>query len=267
MTAQEGYCNTLYSKNMKWVISTHITPLVKNFIRKGFSYQRFYKQHKARHQRETHVQIHHAIREIFHLIYYILTHVTIGSWPSVKKIHLVTSMIFIFCSSPYTVEMSKVSSNTQGNLLSVRSCKIRKQVTSFQYTMAQNIHLHSKREEREHSEGRLVQDKTEAQQDRTSNPTALSQMHGASVSKGLGSPIPETSHTFLSLGTSIPYIQPPLRGRYLIALVFQHFVVSKCNPGFILTASRNGLSQSPYWVSVTPKHRCLQCLKPQTKNP
>lgn len=45
--------------------------------------------------------------------------------------------------------------------------------------MAQNIHLHSKREEWEHSEG-----KTEAQQDRTSNPTALSQMHGASASKG-----------------------------------------------------------------------------------
>ena len=45
--------------------------------------------------------------------------------------------------------------------------------------MPQNIHLHSKREEWEHSEG-----KTEAQQDRTSNPTALSQMHGASVSKG-----------------------------------------------------------------------------------
>lgn len=45
--------------------------------------------------------------------------------------------------------------------------------------MAQNIHLHFKREEWEHSEG-----KTEAQQDRTSNSTALSQMHGASVSKG-----------------------------------------------------------------------------------
>lgn len=197
MIAQEGYCNTLYSENMKWVISTHITPPMKNFIWKGFSYQRFYKQHKARHQRETHAHIHHPIREIFHLIYYTLTHVTIGSWSSMKKKHLVTSVIFIFCSSPYAVEMSKVSSNTQGNLLSLRSCKIRKQVTSFQYTMTQNIHLHSKREEREHSEGRLDQDKTEAQQDRTSNPTALSQMHGASVSKGLDSPIPETSHTSL----------------------------------------------------------------------
>lgn len=85
--------------------------------------------------------------------------------------------------------MSKVSSNTQGNILSVRSCKIRKQVTSFQHTMAQNIHLHSKREEREHSEGRLGQDKTEAQQDRTLNPTAVSDAWGFSF-QGFREPYP-----------------------------------------------------------------------------
>lgn len=267
MTAQEGSCNILYSKNMKWVISAHITLPMKNFIRKGFSYQRFYKQHKARHQRETHVQIHHATWESFHLIHYILTHVTIGSWSSVKKMHLVTSVIFIICSSPYTVEMPKASSNTQGNLLSVRSCKIRKQVTPFQYTMAQNIHLHSKREEREHSEGRLDQDKTEAQQDRTSNPTALSRMHGASVSKGLDNPIPETSHRSL-FGYFYSIYTATSCGRYLTALVFQHLVKNATQALPLQLHAMDSHSLHTGFLSLLNIDACNNAkLKPQTKNP
>ena len=42
---------------------------------------------------------------------------TIGSWSSMKKINLVTSMILIVCNSPYTVQMFKVLSDAQDNHL------------------------------------------------------------------------------------------------------------------------------------------------------
>lgn len=94
----------------------------------------------------------------------ILTQVTIGSGSSMKKMYLVISMILIVCNSTYNVQMSKVSLDTQDNLLTVSSCKIIKQTKSFQNTMAQNTHSHSKGEELKHSEGRLDQGKTETQQ-------------------------------------------------------------------------------------------------------
>jgi hypothetical protein len=43
-------------------------------------------------------------------------------------------------------------SETQSNLLTVIPCKIKNQITHFQYTVAQNMHCPSKREESEHTE-------------------------------------------------------------------------------------------------------------------
>lgn len=45
----------------------------------------------------------------------------------------------------------------------------------------------------------------------TTNPVALPQTHGASVSKRLDGPIPATSHTSLSLVSSTLYTQLPMR--------------------------------------------------------
>lgn len=86
--------------------------------------------------------------EAFHLINFILTQVTIGSGSSHDENALsLILMILIVCNNSYTVQMSKVSSDAQDNCLTVISCKTRKQVTSFQHTMAQNTNWHSKREE------------------------------------------------------------------------------------------------------------------------
>ena len=71
------------------------------------------------------------------------------------------SMILIVCNSLYNVQMSKVSFDTQDNLLTVSSCKIIKQTKSFQNTMAQSTHSHYKGEELKHNEGRLDQGKIE----------------------------------------------------------------------------------------------------------
>jgi hypothetical protein len=51
----------------------------------------------------------------------------------------------------------KVSSETCGNLFTETPSiiKIKTQITYFQHTMAQNVHYHSKGEEREHSEETL----------------------------------------------------------------------------------------------------------------
>ena len=45
------------------------------------------------------------------------------------------------------VQMSKVPSDTQGNILKVKSFKIRKQVISFQHTLVQNTPSSSSRQE------------------------------------------------------------------------------------------------------------------------
>lgn len=136
----------------------------------------------------------------------ILTQVTIGSGSSMKKMYLVMSMILIVCNSPYNVQMSKVSFDTQDNLLTVSSCKIIKQTKYFPNTMVQNTHSNSKGEELKHSEGRLDQGKTDPAGQR-SNPEALWQTLGFSVSKGLDGCITTTSHTSHSLVTFTPYMQ------------------------------------------------------------
>jgi hypothetical protein len=48
--------------------------------------------------------------------------------------------VFIVFHSFNTVQKSGVSSLTQGSLLTVSSYKIKNQITTFQYKMAQNIH-------------------------------------------------------------------------------------------------------------------------------
>ena len=66
------------------------------------------------------------------------------------------------------VSKFKVLSETHGNLLTITFCKIKikQQITNLQYTMAQKLCSHSKREEKEHSEDILAQSKPENELDK-----------------------------------------------------------------------------------------------------
>ena len=79
------------------------------------------------------------------------------------------------------------------------SCKIKKQAISSQHTKAQNAPSHPI----ERNVYIVWEDWTKAGNPagQTLHPVALSQTQGDSVSKGLDGPIPETSHTSLSLVT------------------------------------------------------------------
>lgn len=55
------------------------------------------------------------------------------------------------------------SSRTQGNILIVTPCKIKKQTTYLQHTVTQNLYYHSKEEEWGHNEKILKQIKTKIQ--------------------------------------------------------------------------------------------------------
>jgi hypothetical protein len=89
--------------------------------------------------------------EIFQSIDCILTLVTVSSWSSHDENNCwVTSVIPIFCNNLYPVQMSKVSSDTQG--FPDTSYKLRKQLISFQHTAAQNTYCHPNRKEWVHKE-------------------------------------------------------------------------------------------------------------------
>jgi hypothetical protein len=93
--------------------------------------------------------------------------------------------------------------DTQGNISIATSCKIRKQVISFQHALAQNTLCHSNREEC------VSWTKARNPTGQTPNSIGLSQTHGASVSKGLDGSA--TSHTSLSFSTSTPYMHFSIR--------------------------------------------------------
>ena len=96
-----------------------------------------------------------------------------------------------------TVQTSKDSFVTQSNLVTATSCKIRKQIISFKYTMAQttlsipiwrNVYIGTRQERNPTGQ--------------TLNPITGSQTHGTSVSKCLHVSIPATSHTSLSFSST-----------------------------------------------------------------
>lgn len=87
------------------------------------------------------------------------------------------SLIPILCNSTNTVECP-VSSDIQGNLLTVTSCNIKTQIISTQYTMAQNAQSPSK--ELRQDGRRQVQNHA----GQAPTPTALSQTPAVSLSKG-----------------------------------------------------------------------------------
>lgn len=62
------------------------------------------------------------------------------------------------------VQRSKASSETQGNLLIVTPCKVKRQIIDLYHTVAKNLHYHFKMEERGHSEGLWNQNQTETQE-------------------------------------------------------------------------------------------------------
>jgi hypothetical protein len=98
------------------------------------------------------------------------------------KLYLVQPQKSPFSFHLSTASKSKVSSETQGNLF-IETLYNRKQITKFQHTVAQTIHLHFKRKERKFSEKIFDQSKTETQQGKTPNSVTLGLM-----SKGLGGP-------------------------------------------------------------------------------
>lgn len=88
------------------------------------------------------------------------------------KIHFsATSQVPVVFHSPNTVLKLKVSSEAQGNLLIVNPHKSKRQMIYFQHTLVQDIHYHSKREEREHREELLDQSKPKTQQDKLQIPS------------------------------------------------------------------------------------------------
>lgn len=168
---------------------------------------------------------------------------------SVKKLHLVTSMIFIFFNITYTVEMSKVSSNNQGNLLSVRFCKIRKKLHLSNIQQWHRISICTPK------------GKTEAQQDRTSNPTALYQMHGASVSKGF---------SYISLSVLLFHICSYLSTAGILQLWYFNILWSQ-NASQALSSQLHAMDSHSIhtgFLSLLSIDACINAeLKPQTKNP
>jgi hypothetical protein len=129
-------------------------------------------------------------------------------------------MILIVCSRQYTLQMSKVSSNTKDNLLIDTSCKIRRQVISFKHTMAQNAPSHSNKLECEHREGRLNQSKAN-----TRSCSSVSDTRGLSF-KRLRWPYP-CNFSYISWFSYLYSLYAALHDRCLIAYVSQLRVVSK----------------------------------------
>ena len=68
------------------------------------------------------------------------------------------------------------------------------------------------------------------------NPIALSETHWTSLSKGLDGPIPVTSHTFLSSGTSSPCMHLSI-GDFSMPQASNQVVVTKCYSSIILITS------------------------------
>lgn len=95
----------------------------------------------------------------FDLTNYILAPVTIHLWSSHDENALIiSSMILRVCNSPYTVQMSKVSCDAQGNLLLPHLVKSENKLhlSNIQW---QRIPLHILMEGKIYSEGRLDQGK------------------------------------------------------------------------------------------------------------
>lgn len=144
--------------------------------------------------------------------------VTISSWShSHKNIFSLNSIILSVYNSPYSVQTSKDSFNTQSNLMTAASCKIRKQYLS-------KIQWHKQPFPFQYG-GMCTLDQGKEPNRRTLNPVALSQTHGPSVSKCLHGSIPATSHTSVSL--PLPICISPWQ--ILMLYVSQHLVVSKWN--------------------------------------
>lgn len=91
-------------------------------------------------KRETSAQRHHTIWELFDSIYCIWSLVTIGSWSSCDEHKFIlTSVILILCNNSYTVQMSKVPSDTQSNLLITTPYKIKGTEYPFSLQWKRNV--------------------------------------------------------------------------------------------------------------------------------
>lgn len=94
-------------------------------------------------------------------------HISYSNYHSALLSHLV--MWNAFCPTPEvsivfnSVQKSKVSSKTQGNLLTENHCAISRHVTYFHHIVSWNIHFYEQWEEWEHCEERLKQSKTQTQ--------------------------------------------------------------------------------------------------------
>lgn len=91
-------------------------------------------------KRETSAQRHHTIWELFDSIYCIWSLVTIGSWSSCDEDKFIlTSVILILCNNSYTVQMSKVPSDTQSNLLITTPYRIKGTEYPFSLQWKRNV--------------------------------------------------------------------------------------------------------------------------------
>ena len=83
----------------------------------------FHKHHKESQKGQTSGQCHHYIWKHFVSITCILSLDTIGKCSSCDENTLSLSSVFLkVCRNLYTVQRSKVSSDTQGKILKVTSC-------------------------------------------------------------------------------------------------------------------------------------------------
>jgi hypothetical protein len=90
--------------------------------------------------------------------------ITSHSGPAKVRGHIImqntfgpTSKVPLVFHTPNTVEKPSVSSEPQGNLLTITPIKIKRQITSFQHIMAWNINYLSRKEEWGHREETLDQ--------------------------------------------------------------------------------------------------------------
>lgn len=89
-------------------------------------------------KRETSAQRHHTIWELFDSIYCIWSLVTRGH-PVMKIKFILTSVILILCNNSFTVQMSKVPSDTQSNLLITTPYKIKGTEYPFSLQWKRNV--------------------------------------------------------------------------------------------------------------------------------
>lgn len=91
-------------------------------------------------KRETRAQRHHTIWELFDSIYCIWSQVTIGSRSSCDEDKFIlTSLNLILCNNSYSVQMSKVPSDTQSNLLITTPYKIKGTEYPFSLQWKRNV--------------------------------------------------------------------------------------------------------------------------------